>query len=557
MTTDLIEAVARHLVHEWLADVGLDDLLGSHLAQPLAEAIGAIAGATGEDPDKELSQAMALFGVDAADPSQIANMIRNLIPDHLRTVGLAAAALLDRTSSAPPQADRQPVDTWPSLFEQLTGASPNESDKEALSSLQVLAGTGVAWDPTSVVKALRRLAQRLAALVSGGSNFPSALNDLDAEFKKLGPRIATAETLAQAVRAAASRSRGILIPSNMLLGDRLHREWQAEYRNHLHNRRHRHVHDGRVFGPGLPPEGVQLARRVLHTRDDLIDAELRAVYMARQARNLIGGRRGSVREDATDLTLGEVWEIKPITSATKGVVQEFFYRNSYNLYSAFLDDRFPLGAPGLHVCKPFKLQSGGNWPPPLPNLKYSFDPRVTQQPLPVVAFPLQSSALPGLVLYLTFTISAKLLGKLVLELKKLVGEVLNTAKRLLGEAERWWNRAGRTLDEALAPLLANEFVIALGAMLAIILNLVFTRGASLQPQYAPGLIPPTLDVPGRNPYMTSAVSPGEQGQLWIAGLRMAAGATLSAPVLEWASTTLQLGVQAASESAASRTRGHA
>jgi len=535
--TDLIDAVALDLTQQWLADVGLHDLLGPQLAQPIAAAIGAIAATVRDDPTKALLLAAGWPDTDPAgvNAGQIADMIRQLIPESLRTAGLAIGA--EPTTTPPDPVASGPTESWSSLLELLTGSPPGPADAPFLAAMSgggppSLAASG--WDPASVASALFRLLERLAGSASG-PNLQRALGDLRDETDDLVARIATAQSLATAVRAAAARSRGILVPSTKELGQWLHTEWQTDYRGHLWNRQHRIVQDGRVFGPGFPPDGQQLSRSVIKAKVGLTDADLKVLYMARQARLLARGR-GSLREDLTDLTLASVWELKPISSAVQGVTQEFFYRNCYNIYSAYLDDRFSAGTTGVHVCTPSRLKSGGAWPPPQPQVKYSSNVVITRQPLPVIAYPVQWTWLPGLVLYLTLTVSAQLMSKLALQLRQLIGEVLNAAKRLIADADRWWNR---NVAEPVLALLAGSFIVAI---IAAVLNLLWRVPPTLSPA---GIMPPLLHPDGDHVPPLAQASPGmEQGHLTVAGIPASAN-QLSVPELARLETTLDTGLRAA------------
>jgi hypothetical protein len=539
--TELIEAVALDLTQQWLADIGLRDLLGPQLAQPIAAAIGALTATVGDDPTKVLLLGAGLPDNPGwVDVGHIADMIRQGIPDSLRTAGLAMGAA-KATTPPPGEIASGAEETWSSLLELLTGSPPGRADAPilaAMSSGGPPKAPGPGRDPASVVKALMLLLERLAASAAG-PNIRRALEDLGDQADDLAWRIAAAEALAVSVSAAAAGSRGILVPSSKELGSWLHREWQTDYRRHLWNARHRIVQDGRVFGPGFPPDGKQLARGVISAQVGLADADLKVLYMARQARLLAGGGRGSLREDQTDLTLASVWEIKPITHAVEGVVQEFLYRNAYNIYSAHLDDRFNLGAAGVHVCTPSQLKSGGAWPPPQPQLKYSSNVLITRQPLPVIAYPVQWTGLPGLVLYLTLSFPARLMAKLALQLRQLIGEVLDAAKRLAADAERWWNR--NVADPVFAAV-AGSFIMA---VIAAVLTLLLRLPPSPSPSPA-GVVPPILDPGsgGRDPYMTRTGSDKEQGNLTLAGIPVPSS-QLSAPGLARLVTTLEAGMRAA------------
>jgi hypothetical protein len=229
----------------------------------------------------------------------------------------------------------------------------------------------------------------------------------------------------------------------------------------------------------------------------------------------------SLRDDCVDFTLASLWEIKPVASARLGVVQEFYYRHSYNLYAALLNDLHPSPFPTFLQCVPPRLRAGGAWPRPQPEPMFCIDPRISGHPLPVLLYPVQSSLLPGVVLYLVIRTSRKMFEKLAQGIQRVLDTLAEEVKKLADEVKRWWDRE---LQPVFAKVAGSAIVAVIGAALTALLSALARAGPRLQP---PPAVPSWLVVPpaegqlgGPDPHRAS-LEPADVGVLTIAGLRVA------------------------------------
>src|SRR5690606_2391929 len=128
--------------------------------------------------------------------------------------------------------------------------------------------------------------------------------------------------------------------------------------------------------------------------------------------------------DLLDMSLGEIWEIKAIGSAHEAVVQETYYRLSYEVMAAhWLCHGFQV-APG-------RLDPGADFP--------LVDPYSGELLVDVgsgLAFPFTYSRLPGLVLYVVLGRRQRSLEKVLAAIKLMMEMVEKALTALLAIARK-------------------------------------------------------------------------------------------------------------------------
>jgi hypothetical protein len=144
-------------------------------------------------------------------------------------------------------------------------------------------------------------------------------------------------------------------PSNKSLGQDIHAYYQKRYRTlRLTDLIEQ---DDFVYGtPIRSTSGIRLATAASNYAATY--GELLIMYAARQSlqpidRALQGAPavaqmlNWSIRDDNTNFTDARIFEIKPVRSAFTGVIQEFYYRNAFNLMAAANKDFDSASAPAL------------------------------------------------------------------------------------------------------------------------------------------------------------------------------------------------------------------
>lgn len=209
------------------------------------------------------------------------------------------------------------------------------------------------------------------------------------------------------------------------------------------------VVDRRVFGPGYPAFVADIAEGLV-----LADAArvpgphsicFATMYLAWVTKNW----DSRLRADLTDLTLRANWEIKPVLGAVAGVIQEAWYRCSFNWLAGVLANERPELAADLAP-----LQPGG-----MPNCSLlRFAPPNSGSAEPSLVVPFTLPVLPGLILY------AVVSGPAQIDLAVL-------ALFLLAQIEASIKKSGKPILGGLAA--AREAIAAVvGWMLVILVALI-------------------------------------------------------------------------------------
>jgi hypothetical protein len=521
----ILDIAAEQLAVAWLSDVPAGDLMVPLVARGVGATLkrlhqlGTSATRRAQDPDR---WARAVFAIPRGVASReragehVARLILGWLPEELRTCGSYLASVVGGTSEdepqPPPATAAAPDDTlfkWRSdllsrpelkdadaqrIVEELVRTFTEGSGTSApAASASALAGTAASlaavssmaapsgpptpagagsasrWDQNTVERMLRRLARRW-----GGGSRPALrrmLAELNQELTELPVRLALATALATSEIAVRA------LGSTMEAGSEVHRELQQRYQRHYSRRRI--VYERYVFRPGQ-------ARTTL-SRASLDDP--RSDYMAlRFARISPFSLRGNVRDDLVDFTEAGIWEIKPVADAPLGVIQESYYRVTYNFATIFFEEQLGWRA------RTSRLAGGRDWADFAPHLLRPFPVTVNGQS--GVARPFCLDALPGLVLYLVVrglspqalaALEAAMLAIMLAFLKaqmERLGRVAEAVARIMEELQQIMTAVAKALAALIvvvavvvalviaAALLAEAAAAALGLAAALVILLV-------------------------------------------------------------------------------------
>jgi hypothetical protein len=444
--TSLTQEVATQLARSASNECGVHDELTEDLKGIFAKGLNIVLGGGNGEPDKQL-KAVSGWTESGDDVFDSAGRIAS---DVWASTGGVLNAVRDFISSS----NDNTGETKPSpqgMTTAMTGL-PGQLGQfgTSIATAAWNSGTGLPrlgpanWNPTSVEAVLRVLLERLSTVqvpgqrrpIGPGPRLARAASELFTELPALAGRASAARVFSLFFQNELAKNHGRPLPSSFDVGRRVHGKLQERYRLetlpfHLVEQ------DGRVWGGGLPPEGRPLSRAVTLKRFRIGDASLHALYMARTLLMRSDDRVGEsgtefilrgLRDDTCDLTIGELWEIKPVTRAWEGTCVEFVYRHSYNLYAAWLDD---LQHPGPGPAVTRKLMAGGGWPN---------SPR-SLTPFPAWAIPSTGLVFPvsprkeisGLLLYFLVRISPKDVQRLVRSLKTLLDRAWKRLESILKE----------------------------------------------------------------------------------------------------------------------------
>jgi hypothetical protein len=211
-------------------------------------------------------------------------------------------------------------------------------------------------NPASIVELIRKqIARYLDKLNALGGLTPRTQAVADLIKLEIEFRLPVRLTVAGAFSAGSASLTGFgglrqLLSgkgSNPSLGTAVHLVLQEEYRD---NRPMNLIEQDNTVYYTLP-----LRRYQLPLQDAVVQLpqhdELTALFVARQSLKLVDAivsgaapdqvknmTGWSIEDDNTDLSAFRIWEIKPGLGAFMAVVQEFYYRSTYNLAIAFLRD---------------------------------------------------------------------------------------------------------------------------------------------------------------------------------------------------------------------------
>jgi hypothetical protein len=470
MTGQDFSAIAERLLVGVLGDYDAAAATAPLLSQLLADAFDLGSKVT-QVPD----WAGALFGPPAAGgatwASRLADSLAEAMPDDMlqnATSWFSGAPVSvppsPRPAGPPEQAPRELLAALIKRLGTMPGPGPAEV-LPALTSLKELndeiwqlgAGAlppGGRWSPENVVRSVRALILKWLKILGDIKlpNHPSlrkVIEEIEAELA--GPwerRVAMASGLSfGGVLLYGTRDLQDLLRTKSFkeLGVQVHQELQQEYRQAGARRRNVIVQESIVYVGGV---GQPLSRIWGQNPD------LQALYLSRDVylvkiRDLLAKSRSalaqeveqSLRDDNLDLTLGRVWEIKPIRGAWFGVAQEFGYRSFFNIYAALIQDD-----PALFGSRSL-VRPGGPWPtrhhvdsgtgPEWPELQNDNGVRTiggggTRFPAQTILL-VTIDVLPGLVLYLRFDLPALVVAAMARYLARLLNDLAKELKRIVDD----------------------------------------------------------------------------------------------------------------------------
>ncbi|MEU8076675.1 hypothetical protein AB0B31_14615 [Catellatospora citrea] len=239
--------------------------------------------------------------------------------------------------------------------------------------------------------------------------------------------------------ATAAAGSALVLPgirSTADVGNQVHRSLQGRYRQ-SYAPPNLVVTDRRVFGPTMPATGRPLSEAVVGGPPQLapmILGWLNPKFMSTR------------RADVTDLSRWSNWEIKPFLQAPTAVLQESWYRCSYNWVAQSLADEFP-PLRGVYGW----LMPGMPWEPSL------------LRAIPVggtaIAVPFTTMALPGIVLYAVVSDPRMAdIAVLVALMLMLIEKELKRRLKELAEGALVLARALAEIVDSIAAFLADAIV---------------------------------------------------------------------------------------------------
>lgn len=302
---------------------------------------------------------------------------------------------------------------------------------------------GSRWDPIRVARIIRehlvKWLVRLQSLGLLGEHTRKVLAEIDTEILgSLQLRVLTAAALGIALTELSELGDIIGAPSSLWAGTEVHERLQEEYRRDRPG--HTLVQESWVYrnGFGRP---LKSALREDYSLLALWWARDRQVLALRKATRRAGGDDRPLRDDNLDLTVGQIWEIKPVRSAPAGVVQEFAYRSLFNIAVAVLRDVPGLpallgmggGKPLRFSCEHLRPGTMAAWPEALGRILV-LTSRAARDGGRTI-FVTMVDPLPGMVLYLRTDLPPALLtlaaAALVDDLNRLTRRLNRKIKKLL------------------------------------------------------------------------------------------------------------------------------
>jgi hypothetical protein len=334
----------------------------------------------------------ALFGPGAFGgnwETRLSGWIGAAMPtDMLRSVTASLAGAMISGSPgavpAPPAKERaqEVIKPLQKLLSSMSGPAPAEAlmaltafadGYSKLIKLSIGALPPDAWSLDNAIKSIRDLIEywvrELGAEMANCPHLSAAIADIRVEMAwALGERFLVASAFSLGGLAAYGKqdfAEDFLLPaSSMDLGNRLQRVLCQEYREATGRAGNLIVQEGTVYFPATsgPRRAGQQLGKVRFT-----DIRLTALWLARTAALLMPGvavpgsmsLRSSLRSDNLDLTVGSIWEIKPIRGAAPGVVQEFGYRSFYNIFVALAQDLPDVASRLFSLVQAITGQPGG------------------------------------------------------------------------------------------------------------------------------------------------------------------------------------------------------
>jgi hypothetical protein len=497
---DTFQRIAKLLTPSEYSPEMLAEVVGSRLASCLPDewtlaAAGLSGGEAARTAEQEYHQRLDdTPDVDDAGEQQLAPAVVRAVGDVLKSAGPEIKAA---------------VQVLPVLSEMTAEVAA------------LVAASGSGWGSKGPSDALRKVIEKwlgnlkkIGSLAVNTRAFVEKLQ-LEIEFDySVRVPVATAVTLG-GLLFVGGKDLLAGLGSTKELGTAVHKRLQRDYRSGFPMLLIEQ--DARVYGlrsATFRTNGVKLSEAI--RRADAPD-ELLALHLARQSLSVldlaygVSGsaglpippsvrkelerlNMGSIRDDNLNFNFMQVWEIKPAMRAIHGVVQEFYYRASYNLWAAILRDLALIApdilkalgkvfAKSLHanqlICP--QLFSGvlAAWPSIATARGGVLEVWADGKPNTILVT--QLDALPGVVLYWNYDFPVVFAVKAFRDIRDELNKRANTYRRWVIEVYTW------IIAIALAAVAVLLLLEALAAIGAEALMALLARIASLREPVLAGL----------------------------------------------------------------------
>lgn len=478
--TTILEAAGRRLAATWIAQLPG----GSWIAEPLGTALGALLGsaqrtAVPQNADSD-RLTRAVFGVpnhlsgveDAGE--HVAKLLMSCIPPEVRLPGAPARPT---SASAEPERDESNA-----LDELLRNALTNDQQKAraeevgaAGSEIATTAAAGTTgWTPKKLLDHMKRLIERLARSSPRSARL---IAEFELEAAALPFRFALGTSI------SATELFPFTVASTAAWGREVHRVLQGRYRQGRAS--HTVVSERSVYAPEWP-DGIGLRDAAAATTSTFADFTVLEL-----SRLSPFSRRGNLRDDVIDLYFGVpeglAWEIKPVRSAPIAVLQECWYRFTYNAWAIAVEEAFG------RAVRTKRLETGPGWallaPPGL------LTPFRLQTGPGVITIPYCVDELPGLVLYTLVRLPELAdLAFIIVLVRRQIEQQLRAAGELAQRFAEEVAEAIESLGRAIARVL-DAFGVLLLALVVVVLILFALASAPAATVLAVGAVLVVLFVP--------------------------------------------------------------
>ncbi len=369
---------------EWLCSVPGASALVPLVSKSLLDGTRAAYRSTARPGQSEDAWARSVFAVPKAVPDDVASeeMVRRMmgfLPPDARSY---SSALTPSPATPPTPDSEESPDDPDAVIRDLSLGQPQATTLHSFTAFGAKPPSPSGGDDLDLIREFIDFLKEQLKKHGENTYIRALMEDMEKEMLVLPERLA----LAAAMQAIYSR---MGFPKSDLEGGKaIHKFLQERYRQVTDHLSHQIVIERRVWrGGSFTP--LRMASREAALAGNY---NLAALRMARISRT---SRRGHRRDDILDMTREGGWEIKPVSSAVEGVVQEAYYRFAYNFWAAVWIDGW-----GRNV-DPAVLDPGENWlRVHIPLLFPFIHPRNPKQ----LVTPWTMDYLPGLAFYFIFDI---------------------------------------------------------------------------------------------------------------------------------------------------------
>lgn len=497
--TSLPGAVIDQFVQDWFRDPSVGERLAMRAATSVTGIVRAgIESAVLEINDDPSAALRSAFGIasdvgDEIAARAIAKKLKRALPPHMRSLRSAALSQLPRKYASPPSPEAGSIGPIYGATSQILELLQEPLEKAARAaqlpterwSIEFLKEQFGYW------RARLDVMERQCETEAGRKAIAELRAKIDFESSDVPRRRAIAEAIRDSGRGAGFRG------STAEIGIQVHRELQSRYC--AWRWYHTAVSEWWVY---TREAGVGVKRKISEHHRKVFDESggRDPTFAIVETSRLTPFRRDKQKYllwDMLDMTLEQIWEIKPLGSAPEAVVQETYYRLAYEFFVV------PWLCFGFEPSVPRMGAGDEDFPVRDP---HTGDPLV--RTLFATALPFTCNILPGIVLYAVLRRKHRALEKLL--------ETIRAFREAVEESLRKLKEILRAIDVILLFLAVVVFVL-------IVLYLIFL----LNPQPAPGKTKPVqppekLPAPGGGEQVPSPGS-GERVRIPKAALRITGG----------------------------------